>query len=425
MEAAPNSALALAALEAKIGTRVAEYGQALYRANLQPLADALPRLGSDGKPLLGGRIVAQRILTPYGPVELQLFSGRCQTTNRFEMPFKTRYCRGERHPVSPLLERKIVTTACETGSFEKASKVCAEWGCEISDDKVMTTLRNVGAVCTDSDLPELCEDAATSEDVLIVMMDGWMARFRGEDWGDADAASDSRVAWHESKSAVIFRLSQEVDVSNNRRMIIRKHIVIEPAETSPEVFARNVESAAKRMGMLRAAKVYFIMDGGTYLWNIHDLNFSAYGTATLDYYHASQHLGVLADALFATAKDPSEKDAWLAQHRRELKSLGPANLIKTLSEIDFNTIRRREAKRIARREVAYFKGHEEHMHYEKNAARGVPIGSGAMESQCAQNQNRFKRRGQFWSQKGFELAIKAYVRYANNELRYCYARRAA
>ena len=55
----------------------------------------------------------------------------------------------------------------------------------------------------------------------------------------------------------------------------------------------------------------------------------------------------------------------------------------------------------------------------------LALGSGAMESQCAQNQNRFKRRGQFWSQKGFELAIKAYVRYANNELRYCYARRAA
>ena len=252
-----------------------------------------------------------------------------------------------------------------------------------------------------------------------------MARFRGEEWGGEDAAPGSRVAWHECKSAVLFRLSQAVDVNNERRLIIRKHIVIEPAETTPEAFAKSVENAAKRMGMLRAAKVYFIMDGGTYLWNIYDVNFSVYATATLDYYHASQHLGVLADALFGSDKDPAAKEAWLAQHRHELKSVGPANLIKTLSEIDFRTVRRREAKKIVRREVAYFKSHEGHMHYEKNAALGVPVGSGAMESQCSQNQNRFKRRGQFWSQNGFALAIKAYVRYANNELRYCYTMRAA
>ena len=42
---------------------------------------------------------------------------------------------------------------------------------------------------------------------------------------------------------------------------------------------------------------------------------------------------------------------------------------------------------------------------EKGAARktstreGVPMGSGAMESQCSQN--RFRRRGQFWSKAGF------------------------
>ena len=61
------------------------------------------------------------------------------------------------------------------------------------------------------------------------------------------------------------------------------------------------------------------------------------------------------------------------------------------------------------------------MHYDRNAERGVPIGSGAMESQCSQNQNRFKRRGQFWSEDGFAAFIKVYVRYTNNELDYCYA----
>ena len=60
------------------------------------------------------------------------------------------------------------------------------------------------------------------------------------------------------------------------------------------------------------------------------------------------------------------------------------------------------------------------MNYRSAKADGVPIGSGAMESQCAQNQNRFKRRGQFWSKRGFALFLEAYVWYSNNELKYLY-----
>ena len=48
-----------------------------------------------------------------------------------------------------------------------------------------------------------------------------------------------------------------------------------------------------------------------------------------------------------------------------------------------------------------------------------------MESQCSQNRNRFKRRGQFWSDGGFASFVKAYVRYANGELGYSYSRKAA
>ena len=65
------------------------------------------------------------------------------------------------------------------------------------------------------------------------------------------------------------------------------------------------------------------------------------------------------------------------------------------------------------------------MDYPRNQRLGIPIGSGAMESQCSQNQNRFKRRGQFWSDDGFASFVKAYVRYANGELGYNYSRKAA
>jgi hypothetical protein len=42
----------------------------------------------------------------------------------------------------------------------------------------------------------------------------------------------------------------------------------------------------------------------------------------------------------------------------------------------------------------------ERMNYKEIAQRGWPIGSGAVESACSGQQNRFKRRGQFWTKPG-------------------------
>lgn len=421
-----HSAEDLTSLEKLIDEKTAEVGRNLYRANVQKVADALPRTGSDGKPLKEGRTVKSGILTPYGIVELKLFCGRCQTSGKFECPFKVVFCRGESRALSPLLEERIVSTACETGSYEKASRLCKKWGCDISDDKVLATLTNVGNACSDRDLPKMCDNAAKGDDVLIIMAGGWHVRFRGDAWAEESARDDEeRVSWHESKSAVIFKLSEAVDVSNRRRMIINKHILIEPALTTPEAFGERLYAEAVRMGLLQAKKVYVIMDGGTYLWNVFDVAFSALAEGTLDYYHAVQHLGVLAENLFIDEKDPKVKEQWLAERKAELKKSGAKTLLEAIRAAESRQIGSEEAAKAFARECAYFRKHEEHMNYDRNQERGVPIGSGAMESQCSQNQNRFKRRGQFWSEDGFSAASKAYVRYTNDELKYCYRRKAA
>ena len=49
----------------------------------------------------------------------------------------------------------------------------------------------------------------------------------------------------------------------------------------------------------------------------------------------------------------------------------------------------------------YFAGQSGRMNYQAIAARGWPIGSGAVESACRQSQCRFKRSGQFWTERGF------------------------
>ena len=74
--------------------------------------------------------------------------------------------------------------------------------------------------------------------------------------------------------------------------------------------------------------------------------------------------------------------------------------------------------KVVEREIKYVEKHSGHMDYGKRREEGVPIGSGSVESLCGQFQDRLKRRGQFWTRKGFALFLRAYVWYMNGELEY-------
>lgn len=416
MEAESFTPQTLAKVEEKVFREAMDRGLADLSAQLQGMADAMPAVGSDGRRLRRTRRIPMEIDTSLGKAEITVLCGQCKSTGGWETPFRDRLFRGERGAVSPALERRIVTTVCETGSFEKAARVCGAWGCGLSDDKAMATVRRVGDACEAAKAPGVCDCAAGKDDVLILMMDGWMARHRGEKWGRKNAPAGERVAWHEIKSAVLFRLSQVAEVNKGRRVLITKHIVAMPAGTDPVDFGRRVRDEAVRMGLNRAKKVYVIMDGGVYLWGVFKDRFADIAVGQLDYYHASQHLHALAEALFPGELQKGERGAWTRRLLKNLKTWGPKTLMDAIAEAEQAKINDKARRETVRRESEYFKGHREHMDYRTARKEGVPIGSGAMESQCSQNQNRFKRRGQFWSKSGIASFLAAYVWYTNDEL---------
>ncbi len=193
MEAASFTPQTLAKVEEKVFREAMDRGLADLSAQLQEMADAMPSEGSDGRRLRRTRRISMEIDTSLGKAKIAVLCGQCKSTGGWETPFRDRLFRGERGAVSPALEQRIVTTVCETGSFEKAAKVCGAWGCELSDDKAMATVRRVGDACEAATAPRFCGCAAGKDDVLILMMDGWMARCREEKWGRKDAPAEERV----------------------------------------------------------------------------------------------------------------------------------------------------------------------------------------------------------------------------------------
>jgi hypothetical protein len=113
-------------------------------------------------------------------------------------------------------------------SYQLASQALARWGVEVDDSTLHGHVQQVGAVArkqSEVRVERALEPATRGQVVaeadaqlqgrehsLVIMLDGWMDRQRGMQWGlKPPVASGERVAWHEVKCAIIFRLDQRVD----------------------------------------------------------------------------------------------------------------------------------------------------------------------------------------------------------------------
>jgi hypothetical protein len=317
---------------------------------------------------------------------------------------------------SPDTERRMAVLAAEVGSYEKAAVVAdaAAWF-SVSDGTVRSTVMRLDAAAAPP--KGACVEAAGPQDTLIIMADGWNARHRGENWGvdKSNRELPDRVHWHEIRSAVVFKLSALLAVSGRRKAIMKKHIVAVPADTSPYDFGVLLYQEAVRMGLRQAQAVFFVMDGGVWLWHIYTDRFEKCSKAMLDFYHLSQHLHTLGAALHGTGS--AKAAAWCGKLLHDLKHKSPKSLFKTLDQLLKDPPSDDPAVReVVREQNAYFRSHAEHMDYAANAAQGVPIGSGSVESLCSQFQNRLKRTGQFWTKTGFAALLRIIVRHYNGEL---------
>ena len=408
--------------EIEIMERHCEAARGELQEWIQARADTDRAVDGQGRPLTHRERIPMKIRSVFGSFSVTVVSGYSEQDGKTLTPLRERLFGGARGVLTPLLERNIAHLGLECGSFEKAARLCADWGVAVSDDKVMDTVRSVGARCVAAALPETCADAAGPGDVLVLMADGWNARHRGPRWGEDGAPREERVEWKDIKSGVMFKMSHVVDAGAGRKALLTKHVVAVPADAGPEVFGEAMEREALRMGLARAKRAYFFSDGGAYLWNMYEYRFEAVAVGTLDYYHAMEHLGEAAAELFP---DRPEREQWLKAMRAEIREKGGRGLAGTLSELLAGASVAEAGARVVEREIKYFEKHSGHMDYGKRREEGVPIGSGSVESLCGQFQDRLKRRGQFWTRKGFALFLRAYVWYMNGELEYAIDRPAA
>ena len=333
--------------------------------------------------------------TSVGLVKVIAWYGQDPTTGGWGYPIRQSWGLSSHQEMSPGLEDKLAFTLTATGSYSEAAAVAQKWGCGVDDSTLHVLAQRLGQRAEQQAQerlervpPELTVRRAASE-LAVFMLDGWQARYRGPGWGKK-RTKKKRVEWHEVKVGVFYLQEQAGRTEGGRGVLTEKVVVCWQGE--PTELGRRLHWEALRRGLGRARWILVVGDGAPWIWNVAADRW-AQAEELLDFYHASEHLWELGRALYGEG----QAQEWVESRLHELRH---GQEEKFLAQMAALKVPRGPSAETVREQKNYFANQAERMNYQAIAQRGWPIGSGAVESACSGQQNRFKRRGQFWTRAG-------------------------
>jgi hypothetical protein len=395
-------------IERRIESRSKELLLAAAREAFQAQADGCaPRCPRCGGPLRDVERAERTILTQWGEATIRRAYGRCPRCGIRVAPADAAMGLEPHEPTSPDLAEKLSWLATQMPPAQAAEVFKHLTGQSVSASRVERQAKKKGTQAL-AERERDCQRALSTterfefskenkpegepeEFTLVIVPDAWKVRER-DDWGRTQALRDQGQApqrWHDVKSARVFRLDRRVEISERAALLESRCVA---TRGGPEVFSQLLWTEALRMGLMRAKDVLVIADGAAWIWNMADERFPR-ARGTLDFYHASQHLWAVAHAL--AGGDEERARQWVRPVLHQLRHGEHGKVLKRLHGLSLKHAQSEFADTL-RREWNYFETHQERLDYGAKADRGEPIGSGSVESLCAQYQIRFKRPGQFW-----------------------------
>jgi hypothetical protein len=347
--------------------------------------------------------------TRFGTITVNRARGYCKRCRKWRVPADTALGLAETAGYSPAVQEMAALLASKM-PVEEASVVLEHLtGVKLPRATLDREARRQGQRAQRL-RSQLDQQAATQKPQLeltlepyqmIIQMDAWNIRER-DDWGQSAVLrrrGQEPERWHWVYIGTCFRLDHRGQSAGGRPVISERGFVA--TRTGMDGLREQLHAEALRRGLGQAAGALVISDGAVWIWRLADDRFPQ-ARQRLDFYHAVQHLAAVGRTLFG--EDQAKLKAWLKPLVQQLKNESAIKVIGQLQQA-LAQLPGGPAAEAVQREVNYFHEHEDRMDYRAGRRRGEPIGSGPVEATCRQNQCRFKRPGQFWSQTGDEALL--------------------
>lgn len=408
-------------LEALIEQRLKDLGRPMLEEAMQKLANRqalrCPQCGGSLHVERHGRL--RHVFSVFGKVPFRRSYGFCPRCQERFYPADHALGLQERAPASPRVQEICALMVLESPAGQAEANIRRLTGLDLGQASMHREARRQGERALqlrDADVAltntlegvtQLARRAQAPQNdfTLVIEIDAWNIRER-DCWGQSEKLrkqGEDLSRWHWVYTGTIFRLDQRGKTDSGRSVITERGYVA--TRLGVESFEKQLYAEALQRGLTQAKRVLVLADGAIWIWNLVENRFKD-ASQRVDYWHVSEHLWTVAHDLYG--QGTAEARQWVQpllcwlKRRKE----GALDVIDSLQQLraNLNNLTAKQQETLDR-EIGYFDGHKNRMDYKNGKALDQPLGSGAIESTCAQYQCRFKRTGQFWSLEGDEAFL--------------------
>lgn len=294
---------------------------------------------------------------------------------------------------SPGLAKLMCHAAGMDGSYDEAEQTLKLYaGLHVSASQILSTVQAIGPkIQTWSE--ERTETRCKQVPKIYISYDGTGVPMRKEETqGRKGKQEDGSSASREVKLGCVFT-STMTDEEGYPLRDPQSTTYLASFDPAPE-FGLSMLKEARLRGLGKAEQAIVIGDGARWIWNQASINFPE-ATQILDYYHAREHLSILAEAVYPSEEDRNPQlKKWI-----DLLDAGKIEGVALLAEQ--NKARSGKRRTTAEREIKYFRHNAQRMRYARFKEQGFFIGSGVVEAGCKTVVGkRTKQSGMFWKVQG-------------------------
>lgn len=310
---------------------------------------------------------------------------------------------------SPALASEVAKQSVRTSSFEEAHEALSEQGIHLDKKTVRRITLTVGDTALQQRKKRL-EAAKNGERFsdefvgkrVVISADGGRIRTRQGGLRGRKGKKGRRryrTPWREPKLIIAYTIDENGKKLPNIAPLY--DATLGNADDAFEILIAEL----KLHGASDAKEIILIADGARWIWNrageiLASLNFPHDKfTRVTDFYHAVEHLSEISD--MCASWDYKKRKKWVQQMRKHLR-YGEFNVMVDSIKL---LCRGRNAKKI-RIQLNYFVNRRDSMRYKEFKLKGMPLGSGAVESAIRRVINlRLKGVGIFWREPNAEIML--------------------
>lgn len=176
---------------------------------------------------------------------------------------------------------------------------------------------------------------------------------------------------------------------------------------------KQLRACAKRAGFAAGHQVHGLGDGAPWIAQQFKQRFGSQGSYLLDFYHVCDYLAAAAQAI---ENQPAAQEHWLEQQKHRLKTAGGLDGVLRTLHVHLEPPDTADDDAPVRQCWRYLNNRLDQLDYPNALDKGLPIGSGEIESAHRYViQRRLKLPGAWWEPANAQYVLALRVNRANAE----------